>query len=107
MADPGGYGCGRLSEVAAMRFSDWADDPRRTRRWQRFRKMMLGRYPICERCGYRVAEECHHIHSVRLRRDLAFDVDWVRCLCHMCHVEAHKGPVTYRPRPEETPPDAE
>jgi 5-methylcytosine-specific restriction endonuclease McrA len=87
-----------------MRFSDWADDPRKTSRWQRFRLVMLGRYPICERCGIRVAEEVHHLVSVRLARHLAYDVDSVRCLCGSCHDDAHRGEISYRPRRQEAPP---
>ncbi len=95
--------------LARMRFSDWADDPRKSRRWQRFRRSMLSKWPVCERCGYRVATEVHHLESVRLRRDLAFVEEACRCLCHGCHVEAHKAgriPLSYRPRKGQTPPYA-
>ncbi len=92
-----------------MRFSDWADDPRKTARWQRFRRMLIGKFPVCERCGQRVSTEGHHLISVRHARWLAFDIENVRALCHQCHVDAHNGPISYRPRldpsePEETPP---
>ena len=98
-----------MSGVAGvMRFSQWAQDPRQTNRWKRVRKQMLIAYPRCELCGSRCATEVHHRKSAILHRDLAFDMDWcLRSVCHWCHKIADSKPdhhISWRPRPDRTPP---
>ena len=81
-----------------MRFSQWAKDPRHTSRWKKVRRQMLISYPRCERCGSRISTEVHHIKSAILYRDYAFDMEWLRSVCHWCHVDADKKAVAWRPR---------
>ena len=81
-----------------MRFSEWAKDPRHTRRWKKVRRQMLISHPRCERCGSRVSTEVHHIKSAILHREYAYDMEWLRAVCHWCHVDADKQAVTWRPR---------
>jgi len=98
-----------VSSVAGvMRFSQWAQDPRQTHRWKRVRKQMLIAHPRCELCGSRCATEVHHRKSAILHRDIAFDMETnLKSVCHWCHRIADSKPdhhLSWRPRPDRTPP---
>ena len=57
--------------------------------WQRFRRFVLSRHPLCADCRERsliiAATEVHHIEKVRDRPDLRLDPTNVRALCKPCH----------------------
>ena len=98
-----------MSSVAGvMRFSDWAKDPRQTHRWKKVRRQMLIRFHRCELCGSRCSTEVHHRKSAILHRDIAFDMeDNLKSVCHWCHKIADSKPdhhISWRPRPDRTPP---
>lgn len=69
-------------------------------RWLRLRRDMLTRHPLCQRCetdGHvKAATEVHHIRPVEdavgiiEMESRMFDPHNLQCLCHSCHVEAHK-----------------
>jgi len=66
-----------------------ADWPYNTTQWQRIRRMVLQRQPVCAAClelGYAAkAEVVDHIEPVRDRPDLAFTMTNLRGLCKLCH----------------------
>lgn len=73
---------------------------RSSTRWQRVRRMKLGRDPLCEdpfgdhaRQGITVgASQVHHIEGVSKRPDLAFDLTNLMSICTKCHarIESHE-----------------
>ena len=78
------------------------NDPRKSYRWRKLRKSLIGRFPICEAEGCeRVATEVHH--TIPVMHDPAgfhwFDERSLRCVCHECHVETHVHPLTWKERP--------
>lgn len=68
--------------------------------WRRLRHDMLREHPLCQMCESegreRFATEVHHIRPIEsiddkeLQRNLAFDRDNLMCVCHECHVLAHR-----------------
>ena len=52
-------------------------------RWQKLRRMILRRNPLCEICGMSPANEVHHLQR---RKDGGTDeLDNLQCLCKSCH----------------------
>ena len=68
--------------------------------WRRLRHDMLREHPLCQMCEAegreRFATEVHHIRPIEsiddkeLQRCLAFDRANLMCVCHECHVLAHR-----------------
>jgi 5-methylcytosine-specific restriction enzyme A len=63
-----------------------------SKRWRRFRKLLLARNPICQMCGEVVATQVHHDAARRDRPDLAFCDANMIAACGPCHsrVEAKR-----------------
>lgn len=63
-------------------------------KWRAIRKRALERdHYECQRCAkhgrYRSAQNVHHLQEVKLRPDLALDINNVESLCIKCHNEVH------------------
>lgn len=56
------------------------------RRWKTLRWLALKRDGhVCQECGARGRLEVHHREPVRLRPDLAYNLENLVCLCPRCH----------------------
>ena len=55
-----------------------------TKRWRMLRRAKLGRSPVCERCGVRLATDVHHRVDLRDGGD-PWDVEGLEALCRACH----------------------
>jgi 5-methylcytosine-specific restriction protein A len=65
-----------------------------TRRWQRLRKEILMKHPICQLCNEKLAEHVHHIDSFMnyendTRIIVAFNSENLQALCAECHTKIH------------------
>ncbi len=58
---------------------------RSSARWQKIRKTILQRRPICELCHKAISYEVHHIKPVAAAPDLAFVSSNLAALCRRCH----------------------
>jgi 5-methylcytosine-specific restriction endonuclease McrA len=58
---------------------------RSSARWQKVRKTILGRRPICELCAKAISYEVHHKKAVATDPDLAFVSSNLAALCRRCH----------------------
>lgn len=85
-----------------MRFRDvyGTRDPRSTRRWRRFRDVMIRREPICRQCRQRASTEVHHIEPVVRRPDLALTASNCIPVCERCHLDLDQKRI----RPNRDPP---
>lgn len=70
---------------SAQRRADGPVWPYKLARWKRFRLVVLGNYPLCQRCGVATSRDVHHVKSPRTHPDLAFDPLNVEALCKSCH----------------------
>lgn len=63
-------------------------DPRTTTRWRKLRTQVLSNQPECQLrlagCTI-VATTVDHIHPLRLRPDLAYEVSNLQAACHHCN----------------------
>ena len=60
---------------------------RSSARWQKIRKTILSRRPICELCHKAISYEVHHIKAVAAAPDLAFVSSNLAALCQRCHLK--------------------
>jgi 5-methylcytosine-specific restriction protein A len=76
------------------------DKLRSTRRWRDVRTAVLAREPLCRDCvaaGRTVlAKTVDHVISLRLRIDLAYDLDNLAPLCVFCHAKKSARERTQR-----------
>lgn len=64
-----------------------------TQDWKEIRIIKLNRDPLCEHCFdkglYVPANVVHHKQEIRLRPDLARNIDNLQSLCPSCHAKHH------------------
>lgn len=74
--------------------------------WRRLRHDMLVKHPLCQMCQTegreRFATEVHHVKPIESIDDmeeqtaLAYDTGNLLCVCHECHVLAHRRLMSHR-----------
>lgn len=66
-------------------------------KWKKIRDAKIKVFPMCEKCGKKLAEEVHHIlpledyiHDPETMEQLAYDPNNLQSLCRSCHYEIHR-----------------
>ena len=98
----------RRADLPTLKTKQGGKEIRNSRRWKATSKHHRMMHPVCEACGFDLADEVHHRIPVSVSPSLAFDPSNLMALCRACHRVAHsrqaKGAVELPPA---TPPRIE